>query len=51
MDAVKVIAVVVLLLGGLTACWSIFADCYSRNGRIVKNLYGYFECIEARDTP
>jgi hypothetical protein len=50
MTALKVIAVTLFLGFGLYACQSVFSDCYSRGGRIVKNLYGIFECIETTDT-
>lgn len=47
-NALGLIAMVMFFGFGLYACVSIFSDCYGRGGRIVKNMYGIYECIEAR---
>lgn len=49
MKFLGIVAVLLLLGFGLYACASMFSDCYSRGGRIVKNMYGAFECIETKD--
>ncbi len=46
MKTLGAVAIVLVLMFGLYACFSVFDDCYSKGGRIVKNLYGVFECIE-----
>ena len=47
MKYLAAIAIIGFFVFGLYACVSVFGDCYSRGGRIVKNMYGIFECIEA----